>query len=239
MKLNKIVVYTAISGDYDDLKIPKFISQNCDYVCFTDNDKIDSDFWTILPFPDSSLDKVRKCRLVKILPHKFFSAYRISVWLDGNIEIMGDVNEIIKEYLIIQKNKIVSFKHPMRNCIYEEGKMCIEQQRDKKSIIEEQLSKYVKADYPAQHGLIESNVIIRDHNDAQVIDVMEDWWQEVKKFSRRDQLSFNYVVWKNKSSYAVMTGSARNTNDFFLLKEHAKKSFVDKVVDKIIRIFTY
>ena len=25
---------------------------------------------------------------------------------------------------------------------------------------------------------------------------MEKWWNQIKNFSKRDQLSFNYVVWK-------------------------------------------
>ena len=25
---------------------------------------------------------------------------------------------------------------------------------------------------------------------------MEEWWQEIKMYSYRDQLSFNYVMWK-------------------------------------------
>ena len=35
--MNKIVVYTAIFGGCDDLLYPKFVPDNCDFVCFTDS----------------------------------------------------------------------------------------------------------------------------------------------------------------------------------------------------------
>ena len=32
---------------------------------------------------------------------------------------------------------------------------------------------------------------------------MEDWWKELQKYTCRDQLSFNYVIWKNKMENQV------------------------------------
>ena len=34
IKNNKIVIYTAFTGDYDTLKYPEVIDENCDYICF-------------------------------------------------------------------------------------------------------------------------------------------------------------------------------------------------------------
>ncbi|MCF0227171.1 MAG: glycosyl transferase, partial [Methanobrevibacter sp.] len=30
---NKIAIYTAFTGDYDNLKDPQFVDENCDYIC--------------------------------------------------------------------------------------------------------------------------------------------------------------------------------------------------------------
>ena len=43
---------------------------------------------------------------------------------------------------------------------------------------------------------------------------MEDWWTEIKYGSKRDQLSFNYVAWKNKTKFNYMDGDSRN-NQYF------------------------
>ena len=33
---------------------------------------------------------------------------------------------------------------------------------------------------------------------------MEDWWSEIEKYSHRDQLSFNYALWKNPDSSVLL-----------------------------------
>ena len=43
---------------------------------------------------------------------------------------------------------------------------------------------------------------------------MESWWEEIKYNSKRDQLSFNYVAWKNGLKYNSIPGDIRN-NSFF------------------------
>jgi hypothetical protein len=42
MKNNK-VVYTCITGDYDTLIEPRYVTEGFDYVCFTDNPSLTSD----------------------------------------------------------------------------------------------------------------------------------------------------------------------------------------------------
>ncbi len=55
----------------------------------------------------------------------------------------------------------------------------------------------------ADNGLTATGIIFRKNNDQQLIKVMEDWWEEIQNNSRRDQLSFCYVCWKNHFEYDV------------------------------------
>ena len=43
---------------------------------------------------------------------------------------------------------------------------------------------------------------------------MEDWWTEIKYGSKRDQLSFNYVAWKNDLKFNYIDGDSRK-NEYF------------------------
>ena len=52
--------------------------------------------------------------------------------------------------------------------------------------------------------------------------VMEDWWIEIKYGSRRDQLSFNYVAWKQNLKFNYIDGDIRN-NEFFSITKHTGK----------------
>ena len=58
-------------------------------------------------------------------------------------------------------------------------------------------------------------VLFRRHNEKDCIKTMEDWWTEIKHNSKRDQLSFNYVAWKNNFKYNYLDGDVR-TNHYFL-----------------------
>jgi len=40
---NKLVVYTALFGDYDNLIEPKEKFEGCDFICFTDQKHLTSD----------------------------------------------------------------------------------------------------------------------------------------------------------------------------------------------------
>ena len=94
---NKIVIYTAFTGDYDTLKYPEVIDDNCDYICFTDNPELTSDLWKIIPMEESVLDNNRKAKKYKLLPHKYLKDYKYSFWLDGTfkINIFIKISELI------------------------------------------------------------------------------------------------------------------------------------------------
>ena len=66
IKNNKIAIYTAFTGDYDTLKEPEVIDENCDYICFTDNPNLESDTWKIIQMDESTLDNNRKAKQYNI-----------------------------------------------------------------------------------------------------------------------------------------------------------------------------
>lgn len=198
-KKNKCVVYTAITGGYDDLKDPEYINPNFDYICFTDDPNLKSNIWEIrlMEYEDDNI--IRKARRYKILPHKYLSDYDYSFWIDGGIKIVGDLQEYVNKYL--KENSMLVINHISRNCIYDESHACIRLNKDNEDIINNQMDKYKKLNYPKENGLIESTVLFRKHNDTHVINVMEDWFKELSENSIRDQLSFNYIAWKNNFQY--------------------------------------
>ncbi|MBQ6219321.1 MAG: glycosyltransferase [Methanosphaera sp.] len=198
-KNNKIVVYTALTGSYDELNTPSVIDDDFDYICFTDNPNLKSEFWKIVQMEDLNLDEVRRARRYKILPHKYLKDYDYSIWIDANFDIIGDLKHYINRYS--QENKLLAIKHDLRDCLYDEAESCIELEKDSQEKITKQINKYEKEKYPRHNGLVASGILFRNHNDKEVIKVMEDWYDEIINHSRRDQLSFNYACWKNQFKY--------------------------------------
>ena len=197
----KMVVYTAITGDYDDLAEPEYVNPNLDYICFTDNLNLKSDLWEIRLMEDLDLDNIRKARHYKVLPHKYLSDYDYSLWIDGAFKITGDLTKLVNKHA--KNHRMMCIIHEKRNSIYKEAQTCIDRKKDSPEIINSQINKYMNEGYPENHGLIESGVLFRNHNDKQVIKIMEDWYNEIINHSRRDQLSFNYAAWKNDFEYDI------------------------------------
>lgn len=214
---NKIVVYTAIIGGYDELNEPTVKPDGVDFICFTDRDII-SNTWDIHKVIPLYEDNTRTARKYKILAHRWLSKYDISIWLDGNKKIEGNVLNYI-DYL--NNENFALFDHMLcfdkRNCIYQEANAIFslgqepgKTYKDDPNIIKKQMERYVQEGYPQNNGLAFTCGLIRKHNKPEVKKLSEDWWNEVKYGSKRDQLSFNYVAWKNKFNFKYLPGDGRN-----------------------------
>jgi hypothetical protein len=100
----------------------------------------------------------------------------------------------------LKKADFLAGKHGARNCIYDEGRKCISVGKGDHLEISQQMLRYLADGYPKNNGLINSTVLIRRTTPA-VIELENDWWNEIKNGCVRDQVSFNYVAWKNNFEY--------------------------------------
>ena len=192
------VVYTCITGGYDQLIEPSYVDENFDYICFTDNPDLKSEIWDVrsLPKETEGLTQIKKQRYVKINAHKVLPEYELSIWVDGNIDVKDNMSELVKNILVDDCSVYVP-KHPQRTCLYDEVRPVISMRKDSAENINPQIERYKKEGFPKGYGLLQSNILIRKHNNEDCIRLMEAWSNEVMNGSHRDQLSFNYCSWKN------------------------------------------
>lgn len=217
---NQTVIYTSIYNNYENLKAPKVVSPNCDYICLTDDPNLKSDFWNIICHAPENLDPTRKNRKTKILPHLYLPDYKYSVYMDGNIEMTGDFKYLVDTYLIDKDYKITGFNHPERDCIYQEARACIKLEKDTTENIQPQMKRYYQEGMPAHYGLFDNQILLRQHQDPQVIKLMEAWWEEVKHHSKRDQVSLFYIFWKHQFPAKPVEEGVRGNNNFFIETAH-------------------
>lgn len=194
VKKSKIVIYTAFTGNYDSLKDPEYIDENCDYICFSNNPNIKSDIWKIIPMEDSNLDNNRIAKQYRLFPHIYLSGYDYSLWIDASLKIVGSIREYIYNYL---KNPMLNVLHDDRDCIYDEFLISAYISKYSTPILEKQIQKYKEDGFPPHYGLPATGVMFRQHNNPLIIKLMEDWWNEIIKYTNQDQISFSYVCWKN------------------------------------------
>ena len=229
--MNKKVIYTTIFGGYDELTEPHFVPDGWDFICFTDTD-LKSKNWKIVKTTPFYNDNTRNAKQYKVLPHRHLSDYEYSIFIDGNMTIRNNPDELISNYL--SNSNVAFFDHNKnlldpRDCIYKEAEIIFEfgrrngNYKDNPELIKSQMEKYISEGYPKDNGLITGMIIIRKHNEKDCVKVMEDWWTEIKYHSRRDQLSFNYVAWKNNTNFNYLPGDSRDNKWFVSLGKHKGK----------------
>lgn len=190
-----VVVYTAITGDYDSLKDPLFKAGNLAYVCFTNNRQLKSNIWNMEYIDNHDMDNVYLARHIKMNPHLYFSDYDTSIWVDGKYQIMDDLRTYVVQYQ--KQSPVLCFPHPHRDCICDEAAVCIMNHLDKKERMFFQVSDYLRKGFPLNYGLYETGCMVRIHNDISVKMLMGKWEKEITRYSIRDQLSFPYVCWES------------------------------------------
>ena len=211
----RFVIYTAMSGNCDSIRLPVTLSHAFDHILFTDSAVPDTGIWRIRPITYFGSDKTRSARFVKTHPHTLLGEYDVAIWIDSNVMILHDVEPIIKEFLSSGR-ALAAIPHPLRQSIYEEVIACIERKKDDKHLMQQQMDKYKKEAF-SHCDLIESNFMIFDLRHEKLSSFLECWWREIDLHSRRDQLSLNYALHRSALDWHPLTerpDSIRNHRDF-------------------------
>lgn len=193
--MNKVCV-VPIFGDYDKLKEPTFISDGWKYICISDKHH-KSKVWKTKIFKNKELTNKQKSGYVLTQIHKLID-YDICVIVGGQIQINNDLNNFVF------KEDFITLDHPSRNCIYKEAQACILLDKDDPKVIAKHMYRYLSEGFPVNMGMIQTGVTIRRRT-KEVNKVCDDWWNEILNGSQRDQLSFNYVAFKNNFNYKTIS----------------------------------
>lgn len=211
----KIVLYTANINSYDNFtEISQVYKDYFDYVYITDKEW-NSSTWNV-NIVEKTENPYLCAKYYKIMPHILFPEYDISIWIDASaVNIRSNFYNIIDH---LRKHNFVTIKHPKRKCIYEEANACITLQKDKREIIESQIEKYKLENYPVNNGLYSCGFLIRRHNILK--EFSEAWWEEILNNSKRDQISFPYVLSKFEFLIKMKTLEFRDHEEHFSWKRH-------------------
>ena len=110
------IIYSTIFGGYDE-PITQSLPKNWDWKCFSEENSL-----------SLYSDDNRNAKRFKVLPHRYLKDYEYSIFIDGNMTILGDVDELVDEYL--GDSNIALYDHGQnkldsRNCLYEEAKIIL------------------------------------------------------------------------------------------------------------------
>ncbi|PWA73716.1 hypothetical protein CTI12_AA258650 [Artemisia annua] len=213
-----VLVASAIFGAYDLIQQPKNISdlskKNVCFFMFVDeqtegflksSSNLDQSkrvgLWRIvvvhnLPYNDPR----RNGKVPKLLLHRLFPNVRYSLWVDGKLELIVDPYQILERFLWRKNASFAISRHYKRFDVFVEAEANKAAAKYANASIDfqidfykkEGLTPYSEAKLPITSDVPEGCVVIREHIPISNLFTCL-WFNEVDRFTSRDQLSFSTV----------------------------------------------
>lgn len=203
-----LTVYTSLTREGSPLRDDQ-ISEGARFLAFT-NPKRETKLWEQKDAYDRFTSGRRNSRIQKILAHQFIDS-EYSLWLDANLALKVPAQRLVDEWL--KDYDIAVWKHPERDCIYDEAMICAKGQLDDPEVIIEQVKSYEDRGYPKHNGLGEANMVLRRHT-KKVERFNNAWWSEYCRHSVRDQLAFMYAADQEGIRVNFIDPAARKGNPY-------------------------
>ncbi len=236
--MKDFVVYTVLTGGYEDIVQPVVFDDRFDYVLFTNDSIENTGVWRVRPIPEViSGDNKRLSRYPKTHPESLLSEYKASLYIDANVQI---VDKWVYQRFIDLYGEGVEYAGIRlvltgRDCIYEHSlDMCLWRLEYPSTAVKQCHALFEKG-FPRHFGINENNVIFRAHSDTMKA-VDEEWWRWIMTFSSRDQFSYMYCLWKYhvELRYFLPIGEDARNSSHFKLINHDRRTNVQRV--KLVRL---
>lgn len=217
-KCRELVVASAIFGNYDMIQHPRnaseFSKANACFYMFVDeeteayvknssslyrNNKVG--LWRLvvvrnLPYEDPR----RTGKIPKLLLHRLFPNVRFSVWIDAKLKLVVDPYLLLERFLWRKNATFAISRHYKRFDVFEEAEANKAAGKYDNASIDYQiefyrnegLTYYAPAKLPITSDVPEGCVIIREHIPITNLFTCL-WFNEVDRFTSRDQISFSTV----------------------------------------------
>jgi hypothetical protein len=218
----RIVVVTAMVGGKDRLRDPETEAPGVDFIAFTDR-PIESRRWQVRPCPLWSqaerFTARRNAKFPKILTSLLLPEYDFTIWQDANVTLKVDPRELVRTYFSDPKPLFAAFPHIRRNCVYDESSVVLATGLDDRRLVKAQMAWYRSMGLPARSGLLECRFFIRRRH-QRTLALELAWWEQICRFSSRDQLSLPFVLHRLGTPVVPLEGGNAWTNDFYDLHDH-------------------
>ena len=190
------IIYTVITGNYDTIKQPLVVEEGVECYLFTNNPEIkDVGVWKVVQIPSEQWlgrtereNNILLSRKVKMLPHKYLpEGSEWSIYIDADMLIKEPLTKLLND--LHEDILFAACRHSYCKSVNEEiNDLKIKGMVDATQI-ENQWQRYVEWGFKDDLGISENGLLIRRHNDARVIQLMELWWEEYQNGCLRDQVS--------------------------------------------------
>ncbi|PHT49431.1 hypothetical protein CQW23_09178 [Capsicum baccatum] len=213
-----VVVASAIFGAFDLIRQPKktgeYAKKNVCFYMFVDEEteaflrnsseltsSMRIGLWRIVVVHNLPYDDPRRNgKVPKLLLHRLFPNARYSLWIDGKLELVVDPYQILERFLWRKNASFAISRHYKRFDVFVEAEANKAAAKFDNASIDfqidfykkEGLTPYSRAKLPITSDVPEGCVILREHIPISNLFTCL-WFNEVDRFTPRDQISFAIV----------------------------------------------
>nr|TKS15738.1 uncharacterized protein D5086_0000029840 [Populus alba] len=162
--------------------------------------------WKIVVVKNLPYNDMRRVgKVPKLLPHRLFPSARYSIWLDSKLRLQVDPLLVLEYFLWRKGHEYAISNHYDRHCVWEEVVRNKKLNKYNHTVIDQQFAFYQadglkRFNVSDPNKLLPSNVpegslIVRAHTPmSNLFSCL--WFNEVDRFTPRDQLSFAFTYQK-------------------------------------------
>lgn len=201
----RICVYTVLLGGYDALLDQPIGAQSeADFICFTDDSELTSQSWrTVSVEPFLPQDLHRSSRVYKILGHPMLEDYDVTICIDASVLLRARPEEIVAELLAADVDMAMA-EHSFRDSVLDEFDEVVRLNYDDRARVYEQLTDYAIHQPEALTAKpLWGGLLVRRQTPS-VAAAMRMWFDQVLRYSRRDQLSLPYALQRSGLAYRAV-----------------------------------
>jgi hypothetical protein len=187
-------VYTVLVGNYEELNDVDYPTrEGTRKVVFTDSDDLESPHWDVIKiekrFPN---DSIRSSRHMKIMGPALLPHVKESLYIDNSVHLKAPPDEIMDDWLANADFGLA--RHSFRPNVLAEFGAILDKGLDDSFRVYEQLFHY-QEECPAalEADCLWGAILARRHTELVSL-TMTKWWEQVLRYSRRDQLSLPYAI---------------------------------------------
>lgn len=209
-----LIVYTASTEGYDTPAEVKFREPGTTYIAFVDDQeayrRAGWDTRPLVHFSDDPLyEKRRSTRACKALSHLLFPLADVVLWVDGHVHLRMPPYEIIKRCLPAEV-EVAAHLHNDRTCPLAEASVVKDRPLDYADVVDRQINHYRKVLPEQKRFLVETGMLLRRNTPA-VAAFNMSWWEQICRYSSRDQISFAYAVWQSGVRFGAVEAHTQNS----------------------------
>ncbi|WP_083238515.1 FkbM family methyltransferase [Methyloceanibacter marginalis] len=188
-------VFTTLVGNYERLNEQSVAAiSSVPFICLTDDAKLQSTSWQVRRVPTLfGVDPIRSQRALKIQPFECLPEFDCSLYIDNSVLLTKAPEKLFEQF--DEQTGFGIGQHAFRETVLDEFLAVVHQGKDEQGRVFEQLNHYsLVCPEALEEKPFWTGLMLRDHRNPDIRELMRFWCAHVLRYSRRDQLSLNVVL---------------------------------------------